>query len=301
MEELLSYLLLLVPLLVFLFKLKREEDAHPILSLYMLSGTLAALLKLAFRMERTLGLDPYSFPSLHAALSFSLFFSVPNLLTFLYAAFVSFLRVKGGFHSLLDIVGGFFVSLVAWLVYKLLRKKIGNEIDRKSLHMGIVILSGYIGLFTNQLFLALLLFIAALLVYFLRNITLIREVFYYYARSEKDIAPLTLSFSLLMASFLNVMPLVSFIIGLVDGLAALIGKIWGKHRIVGGKTLEGFIGGLIGSLLVIFLLRGYYPPPLLLSTSLIAPLVELIPFLDDNILLGITTVVISFIWKVLPV
>ena len=73
-----------------------------------------------------------------------------------------------------------------------------------------------------------------------------------------------------------------------DGLAALIGKGWGRTRFF-NKTLEGAAGGLIGCLAWAAFLggAGLLPWGMVLTGALVASLVELLPIpLDDN--LGIT-------------
>jgi len=73
-----------------------------------------------------------------------------------------------------------------------------------------------------------------------------------------------------------------------DGIAALVGKGWGRTRFF-NKTLEGAAGGLVACLgWAVFLGgTGLLPWGIVLSGALIASLVELLPIpLDDN--LGIT-------------
>jgi dolichol kinase len=73
-----------------------------------------------------------------------------------------------------------------------------------------------------------------------------------------------------------------------DGLAALVGKGWGRRRFF-NKTLEGAAGGLAACLgWAVFLgATGLLPWGMVLTGALVASLVELLPIpLDDN--LGIT-------------
>jgi dolichol kinase len=73
-----------------------------------------------------------------------------------------------------------------------------------------------------------------------------------------------------------------------DGMAALVGKGWGRRRIF-NKTLEGALGGLAACLVWAAFLgaTGMLPWGMLLTGALVASLVELLPIpLDDN--LGIT-------------
>lgn len=73
-----------------------------------------------------------------------------------------------------------------------------------------------------------------------------------------------------------------------DGLAALVGKGWGRTRFI-NKTLEGAAGGLVGCLAWAAFLSaaGLLPWEIAVCGALVASLVELLPIpLDDN--LGIT-------------
>ena len=102
---------------------------------------------------------------------------------------------------------------------------------------------------------------------------------------------------LLIASTLAVeifsQPIAAAAIGftvLGDGLAALVGRGWGRTKIF-NKSLEGALGGLAGCLAwASFLaLRGHLPWAVVLSGALVAVLVEILPIpLDDN--LGITLI-----------
>lgn len=73
-----------------------------------------------------------------------------------------------------------------------------------------------------------------------------------------------------------------------DAFAAIVGKAWGRHRIL-NKSVEGFVGCLVacvawGSFLA---LSGWLPWAVVLTGALVASLVEFLPIpLDDN--LGIT-------------
>lgn len=68
-----------------------------------------------------------------------------------------------------------------------------------------------------------------------------------------------------------------------DTLAALIGRRWGRHRIWGGKSVEGFLGCLAGTLIVAFLTPGN---PLLVCVigAVSAAVIEALPTgIDDNV------------------
>ena len=100
---------------------------------------------------------------------------------------------------------------------------------------------------------------------------------------------------LLIASLLAIeifpQPVAAAAIGftiLGDGIAALVGKAWGRRRFF-NKTLEGSAGGLIACLVWACFLAGtgHLPWMVALTGALVASLIELLPIpLDDN--LGIT-------------
>ena len=68
-----------------------------------------------------------------------------------------------------------------------------------------------------------------------------------------------------------------------DTLAAIVGKAWGRTRIYGKKTLEGFLAGLVSSFLAAWaLVPGVGPGPLAIA-ALAAAIVEVLPIpVDDN-------------------
>jgi dolichol kinase len=75
-----------------------------------------------------------------------------------------------------------------------------------------------------------------------------------------------------------------------DGLAAMVGRGWGRTRIF-GKSLEGALGGLAGCLVWVAVVAGtgHLPWHVAIAGALIASLVEVLPIpLDDN--LGITLI-----------
>ncbi len=70
-----------------------------------------------------------------------------------------------------------------------------------------------------------------------------------------------------------------------DGLAAIVGKAWGRTRIF-RKSVEGAAGGLAGCLAwaVFLAAAGYLPWGVVLVGALVASLAELLPIpLDDNL------------------
>ncbi len=290
----LSDLLLPIPLIFALYLIWRGRDGYRVLSLYLLSGGMAASLKLLFRIPRSVGLDPFSFPSLHAAVGASLFFSYPHPLTFLYAVLMGAMRILEGYHGVTDVLGGFGVALVSWVLYRLLRERIGYETDRKSLHYGIAVLAGFFMLFVDQVILSGLLLLAALLVYTFRELPLLRDVYGFYSRGGRDYGPITLAGGLFLGALAGAGPLVGMILGYVDVLASLFGKLTGSTD----KSIPGLAGGVLGGLVTLTLLSGYYPFGLLLSTTLFSPLLEYTAEADDNLALSAFVAGATFISRV---
>ncbi len=95
-----------------------------------------------------------------------------------------------------------------------------------------------------------------------------------------------LMISALLASYLFAPPiaaaaLVFLIVG--DTLAAFVGKAWGRTRIFGEKTLEGFLAGWISSFLAAWALVPALGPGPLAASAFVAMVVEILPIpVDDN-------------------
>ncbi len=117
---------------------------------------------------------------------------------------------------------------------------------------------------------------------------------------QKEHTNLTGATYLLVASLLSAIffekiiavAVVSYLI-VGDTLAAFVGQGIGKIRI-GQKTLEGFIGGLLGCIAVSLILHYLNPQELTITAGIIgaftASIVELIPseiFINDNIAIPI--------------
>jgi len=68
----------------------------------------------------------------------------------------------------------------------------------------------------------------------------------------------------------------------LDGMAALIGIYFGRHRIYKEKTAEGTLGGMV---ITFIILLPFLQAPLSALTVLVAGLIELFSPLDDNLLI----------------
>ena len=67
-----------------------------------------------------------------------------------------------------------------------------------------------------------------------------------------------------------------------DSFSTVVGTAFGKHKIWKEKTLEGSIGGFLGTLIITIL---FLPLQLALIVSLATTLIELFAILDDNVMI----------------
>ncbi len=81
-------------------------------------------------------------------------------------------------------------------------------------------------------------------------------------------------------AFLSILAL-----ALIDGIATIAGRRWGRTRIVGGKTLEGSLAATVLSFMVFLALLSPWKAALL---ALFAAAVELISPVDDNLVIPLT-------------
>lgn len=79
-----------------------------------------------------------------------------------------------------------------------------------------------------------------------------------------------------------------------DAGSGIIGSKYGKTKIFTGKSLEGFIGGLIFNFVISFIIYRFIELPfyILASGVLIASIIECLPLkLDDNLTVGVITAI----------
>ncbi len=70
-----------------------------------------------------------------------------------------------------------------------------------------------------------------------------------------------------------------------DSAAALIGKRFGKHKVLGKKTIEGSLSCLVVAFICI---NYFYPTNIALIAAIIATIIEMLPF-DDNLWVPLIT------------
>lgn len=81
-------------------------------------------------------------------------------------------------------------------------------------------------------------------------------------------------------AFLSILTL-----ALIDGVAAIAGRTWGRTRILHGKTLEG---SLIGAFIAFMVFILFIPPIHAALLAIFAAVIELLSPVDDNLVIPIT-------------
>lgn len=71
-----------------------------------------------------------------------------------------------------------------------------------------------------------------------------------------------------------------FVLAVFDSMATVVGKGWGRTTIIGGKTLEGSLGGFFMTLIALLL---FAPLETAMFSSFTAGIVELLSPVDDNL------------------
>lgn len=88
------------------------------------------------------------------------------------------------------------------------------------------------------------------------------------------------------------------IIGLsvVDSASTVFGISIGKHRIFNGKSFEGFLAGVLFTLLIFIVVL---PPVPAILLALIAGLVELLSPIDDNLMIPVSLCILATLLPVI--
>ncbi len=281
--KILADLLLLIPIAYFgyLFAKGRKRDAMVLLSAYLLLSGVVLLTKFVLKIPRPAGaetsFDPYSFPSFHTAYAFLLFFFLPNIWTFLYAALVGYLRVAAGVHTWVDVIGAFFFAWFSWILYKAGKRRVGFEWDRQAFHMGAGALIGlllYLNWKLGIFFLGSALILGAVLYYF-RNSPVIRPFLEFFDRDGTGKGAFYFIAGVLAAT--AIYPqwgwIAAWYLAYVDSTATMVGK-WFQAK---GKSIYGSLGGFLAGILVAIATETPLWLPIVVS------LTELFPYIDDNI------------------
>ena len=83
-------------------------------------------------------------------------------------------------------------------------------------------------------------------------------------------------------------------LGLGDPLACIFGKLFGKHKFKNGKTIEGFIAFIVGSVIAMYVATGVVIWQLIII-GLVGALIELYSGECDNLLIQLGTGLTSFL------
>lgn len=180
-----------------------------------------------------------------------------------------------------------------------------GEVLRKAVHVGSIVIPIAVALMSKTLVLMILVGVAlALLLFDLLKAhhrpfkSLFLAVFGRMLRSREEEGSMTASTIVVASAALTVFVFRQEIavaalayLSVGDSAAALVGRHWGRIRLVGNRTLEGSLAALTSCLLVSFVLLMLNPlmgwnltPPGLLVGSVIATLAELVDLpLDDNL------------------
>lgn len=274
----LPFYLFTILYLTYLF-FKRKENFFEIFSALLFSYFLSENLKFIFKVPRQHFFSPYSYPSSHSSVSttFLLFLKGKILLIFLPIYLLNLYgRIWIHAHDFFDILGGVLTGILSYLLYKILRRYIGKEFDRKAFHVGLGTFLFLLTLKDYYLSVKILLFLSILgfpLTY--KPIFRLRDFVDYYGSGKfKGMPALTFILGVLFASIFGKKSMLFGIQNLiwVDFGAFLFGKFF--------KTRKKSIYGLIGS--SIFLLF----PLIILGEKfhifyLTIPILELVSLYDN--------------------
>lgn len=73
-------------------------------------------------------------------------------------------------------------------------------------------------------------------------------------------------------------------LAVLDGVATLVGMRFGRTKIWGEKTLEGTLGGMAATVLVLLVVL---PPDIALAAAITAGVIELLSPVDDNLVVPV--------------
>ena len=279
--RILSEILFVLPFfyLFYLFRKNKKKFFDCFSSLFLLTF-FVIFFKYYFKIPRPFEirfLDTYSFPSHHAAHGGFFFAICPNIFTFFYLFFISFLRLKIGIHTLTDVLGGISLGLFTPLFLKLIEKHLSFETHRQSLHLGVSFILGSL-FFEKRIYgilvCAFLLILGAFL-FFLRKKKIIAEFLNFYDRDgKKGWGAFTLVGGIFFVSlFWEEVWKACFITGMIDGFSSLFKK--NDKKITFGSFGAGLFGGIVSSHLT----------GLPLIVGIVGVLIEELSPIDDNLVL----------------
>jgi len=174
-------------------------------------------------------------------------------------------------------------------------KEGAQEVRRKTFHTVAALVVGITAIAvgrTAAIVLDLAGLVAALSFPLFERIPLIREAAEGMLRKNERSGETLFKFfiGILLPLLLN-QPWIVLVIAVGDGMAALVGRFFGKTKIYKGKSLEGSLSGFLGAWAVS---NQFYPHPLL--AAVIYTLTELFTPLDDNLVIPIVLSLLFVPW-----
>ena len=278
--ELISSLGIIVPIIVLYLKRKDKRVYNWIASYFLLLG-LVYTLKFLFNIRRNY-IDPFAFPSLHMAMASLLMFFFPNVLSVLFAILIGETRIILGVHNSIDIIVGFLVASLVFLISKFESKKL----NRQYVHIGLSMLFAFL-LFINRIVGITSLLVSLIGYLIVYKYKLADNLLKYFGRKEFDTGTINLLIGLLIVSIWSKAWIAAIFLGWVDGLASIFG-IKNKR-----KSLIGFFGGLTG---------GFIASATTHVNFIFAPVIALVELLsptDDNLIIPISVWVTYFVLSLL--
>jgi dolichol kinase len=319
------FFLFLIYFFAFLKEKEREKNKWMIFLLiptFYLAAFFATSLKIVFKVERPCAGLPscptsYAFPSVHAAIVFSLMTSVllvkrkkRYLSLLIFPFLVSYSRIALNYHSLFDILGGAVLgTFIAYLNFTFYKKflqpiKFGNYEMRKLIHISTFSLIFFLRFIPLNLIKVLI--GCALVLFSLSEILRLKNrrfPFFYdltihclqkEERKSFAFSPLLYGISILILLNLNFYLFYAGFVALVigDAFAGLIGKNFGKKKLFNQKTLEGSLSFFLSSFCFYLF---YFPLNYSLILALIATFIEHFCKRGENLILPLSTSFLTFL------
>ena len=306
-EDILSYILFLPFLLDVLIKYIKGEKEYlkKSFSYFFFLLGVSLTLKLIFKVPRAniSYFDPYAFPSTHAMLAtlpVFIFINDKKRLIFYLILMISIdlFRVFGGYHTYDQVIAGNLIGFLSLYLLEHLRNKTKDKgIDRKSIHIGLAVLIGYIS-YINQFYgilLLIFLILLGILLYILKSfIGIIRDFLEWYSKDKSGKEAFTLVIGIFIPSIIGYLlniPFyyIAFYIAWLDGLATIFSIYFKPNEIE--KGIYHISGGIIGGIIA-YLATSTNP---IIIPILI--LIKLVLKIDDNLILPISAFLINTLFS----
>ena len=185
-----------------------------------------------------------------------------------------------------------------------IREDIKEEIPRKTGHLliALVTMPMIYWSFKGTIHLIIFPLLGLVLTYILNETGLLKELLHRNHKEDDNLAAIvyaivalliTGSLSLINPKFSMPCLLGFAALGLGDPCACIIGKLFGKHKIYDKKTIEGFIGFIIGATISMYLFSGVAVWKLIIIAA-IGAIAELFSKDYDNLFIPIAVCITAF-------